>query len=463
MKIRTKLALTFSLLLLIAINGVSSYSIVFIHDFLLKQGVEHLRRDARWMALTISHIDRKDDITRSLASLRNITKYNLFLYDSTGTEINQYPEGKMRKGTYLPDSLRQWLTAHADSTYLIDHGNHADIEVFSVLKNSENKSRFIRLGLQEDNLIRPITTIRWIIYTGIFISVGLAIIVSILFARSISKPILQLTRTAHDIAKGDVDSEIHLKRKDEFGTLSDSLNQMASKLRADTEHLKRIYEQQRQFYADITHEVRNPLHTIVGSLDMLELENLEEEKRGKYILNIRNQVDRINRLFRDLMTLQRYDSDPQFIQIEPFDMSKLTQKIEDWYRETAAGSGIKLEVSKEPVTVAGDADKIEQVFDNLVSNAVKYSHAEKITVRYRKKGDRLEIEVSDNGTGIPENHLSKLFDRFYRTDKARSRDKGGTGLGLAVVKSILNAHHSDIEVESEVGKGTRFHFSLPLG
>ncbi|MGK7368985.1 MAG: sensor histidine kinase, partial [Candidatus Halalkalibacterium sp. M3_1C_030] len=102
--------------------------------------------------------------------------------------------------------------------------------------------------------------------------------------------------------------------------------------------------------------------------------------------------------------------------------------------------------------------------DNLVSNAIKYTNEGQISLKYSKTEDsRVEISVEDNGIGISEEHLDRLFDRFYRTDKARSRDKGGTGLGLAVVKSILNAHETDINVESEVGEGTRFRFKLPAG
>ena len=349
-----------------------------------------------------------------------------------------------------------------DSTYVINKKSSDLIYVYVHLKKSQNKAHFIQLSQYKATLFEPIKTIRWIIYTGIFISMGLIIIVSALVARSFSRPILQLTDAAHKIADGDVNQEIHLKRKDEFGTLAESLNQMAQKLRSDNENLKRIYEKQRQFYADITHEVRNPLHTIMGSLDMLELDNIPEDKQKKYILNAKNQVDRINHLFKDLMTLQRYDSDQQFVQLEPFDLSVITLRISDWYREEANKKGIALEVSGEHIMVMGDPSKIEQVLDNLVSNAVKYSQAQHITVFYGANAGKVHVEVCDDGVGIPHEHLSRLFDRFYRTDKARSRDKGGTGLGLAVVKSILNAHNSEIFVNSEVGKGTCFTFDLPM-
>lgn len=463
MKIRAKLALIFTLLLLFGINGVSSYSIIFIKNFLLKKGVKEIRRDARWMALTIKNLNSDKNFETNLAYLRGITNYNIALYNKDGKLLTRYPKNKnFNEFTDLPGRITSRLNSEMDSTYVINKSDQKRIYVYARILHSDNRATFIQLSENKSKLLEPVTTIRWIIYTGIFISIGLVIIVSVLVARSISRPIVQLTDAATGIAEGDVDRKIKLKRKDEFGTLAVSLNQMASKLRSDNEHLKRIYEQQRQFYADITHEVRNPLHTIVGSLDMLELDHLPEEKRKKYISNAKKQVERINRLFKDLKTLQRYDSDQQFIQKEHFDISKITKQIDDWYHEKASKKGIEFLVTKTPVTVYADAAKIEQVFENLVSNAVKYSQANTIKLHYQKENGKLRFEVSDDGIGIPSEHLPRLFDRFYRTDKARSRDKGGTGLGLAVVKGIINAHDSEIRVESEVGKGTKFIFYLPL-
>ncbi len=115
----------------------------------------------------------------------------------------------------------------------------------------------------------------------------------------------------------------------------------------------------------------------------------------------------------------------------------------------------------EPCAVYADPDKIEQVMDNLTSNAIKYTQEGEVEIGFELKGEMVEIYVKDTGPGIGKEHLDRLFDRFYRTDKARSRDKGGTGLGLSVVKGILNAHQIEINVESEVGVGSRFYFKLP--
>jgi signal transduction histidine kinase len=294
-----------------------------------------------------------------------------------------------------------------------------------------------------------------------FFSIGAVIIVSFLFARYMASPIQQLNRAALDIAKGNLDRKINLNRNDEFGTLADSLNHMARTLRADNEKLKILNEKQSQFFADITHEVRNPLHSISGALEMLELQNLEKEKKKQYMVMAQKQIQRITRLFEDIKTLQRYDFDENFINKQKVDIKKLIEEVETVYQAQAQKKGLKLRSAvMKPCKVYADPDKIEQVLDNLTSNAIKYTQEGEVEIGYELKDESVEIYVKDTGPGIGKEHLNRLFDRFYRTDKARSRDKGGTGLGLSVVKGILNAHQSEINVESEVGNGSRFYFKL---
>jgi signal transduction histidine kinase len=134
--------------------------------------------------------------------------------------------------------------------------------------------------------------------------------------------------------------------------------------------------------------------------------------------------------------------------------------IAELHELNAQEKGIILTYKNPPVKVKGDPDKIEQVLENLLTNAIKFTNEGEINISVRCDSKDVIVEVSDTGIGITNDHLDRLFDRFYRTDKARSRDKGGTGLGLAVVKSILSAHQSEIRVESEPGKGSRFWFRL---
>lgn len=460
MTIRSKLAWTFILLLIFGITAISSYSIVFIRDYLLEQGRAEIKKDTQWLATTVGNLSADAQFHDQFEEAGRISGYEISLYSEEGTLLQNYPDS-VQTSPFLSEDIRVSLQAREELPLLQDDQDSEKLVSFIYVADSSNPARYIRVSQFKDRIYAPIKTIRWIIYYGMFISIGLVILVSIWIARYLTKPITQIKNAAQDIVDGDVDRQIDLDRNDEFGKLATSLNQMAGKLREDTERIKLFAEKQRQFFADITHEIRNPLHTISGSLEMLEVDGLPEEKRKKYHANVKKQVERISRLFKDLLTLQRYDSDESFIEKKEFDLSEIGTHMAEWYEDKAAAKGINLQVSTHSCKAMGDPGKIEQVVDNLVSNAVKYTNEGSIKVDYYLDGKQVIVEVKDTGIGISEEHLDRLFDRFYRTDKARSRDKGGTGLGLSVVKSILMAHGSDINVESKVGEGTVFRFRLP--
>jgi len=465
MTIRSKLAWTFIVLLIFGITAISSYSILFIRNYLWDQGKEEIVRDTRWLAVTIQNISRNEQFDDRIRQMGEISGYHLALYDGAGKLLTAYPDTASGISPFLGTDIRVTLEAREGLPWVPENEESAEIVSYNYLAESLNRAQFIRVSQLKDRIYAPIKTIRWIIYYGMFISIGLVIIVSIWIARYLTKPITQIKNAAKEIASGNIDRQIDLDRKDEFGTLASSLNQMADRLREDTRQIKEFAERQQQFFADIAHEIRNPLHTMSASLEMMEMENLSDKDRIKYHTNAQKQVERISRLFKDLVTLQRFDSDEYFIEQKQFDLSQIAEHMIEWYSDTAANKDISLEIDTHPCKVVGDPGKIEQVVDNLISNALKYTNEGTVAMNYSKDNGEGEvlIEVRDTGIGISDEHLNRLFDRFYRTDKARSRDKGGTGLGLAVAKSILNAHGSDIEVESEPGERSVFRFRLPAG
>lgn len=465
MKIRSKLAWTFVLLLIFGITSISSYSILFIRDYLLEEGRVEMEQDTRWLAVTVANLSNSEQFSTHFREAAQTSGYQLALYDSSGQLVDAYLNSDT---TFVPSQnlsagVIESLKAR-DGLPLLPRNPDSDLLISYVeLQDASGQIRYLQTGQLKDKIYAPIKTIRWIIYYGMFISVGLVVVVSIWISRYLTKPITQIKNAARDIAEGDVDRKIDLKRGDEYGTLATSLNQMASKLREDTRQIKQFAEKQQQFFADITHEIRNPLHNISAALDMLALKELSAEKKEKYIRSAKNQTKRISRLFKDLKTLQRYDSDEYFVEMKKFDLSFVAKHMKEWYTDKAQKKGITLKIDDHPCRAIGDPGKIEQVIDNLISNALKYTNEGEVLLKYVEQDNKVTVEVSDTGIGISEEHLNRLFDRFYRTDKARSRDKGGTGLGLAVVESILKAHDTEIRVESGIGKGSRFWFTLPKG
>lgn len=463
MSIRAKLAWTFILLLIFGITAISSYSILFIRNYLLDAGREQIVNDSEWLAITIQNLQPGPGFDTNLNEAARTSGYRIAVYDDDGILFAEVPySAELQAPEVLSDSILQMI-ADRESTYLTDPEGSDQLQTYRRLDADQNPAAYLKVSIPKDQLYEPIKTIRWIIYSGMFISMGLVILVSILFSRYISRPILQLESAARDIAGGNVNRTLNLDRKDEFGDLASSLNRMAERFRADNEEIKKLYKKQSQFFADITHEIRNPLHTIAGSLEMLQMESLDPGKRDHYLQTAMRQTERINRLFKDLLTLQRYDSDSYFIEKKTFDLSAVIRHVVELYRDEAERKGLRLKYDETPHTVHADPDKIEQVIENLVSNAVKYTVDGEIGIVAEERDEGVRVAVRDTGIGISPEHLERLFDRFYRTDKARSRDKGGTGLGLAVVKSILNAHETDIIVKSTPGEGSEFRFDLARG
>lgn len=444
---------------------ISAYAILTIRSFLYEEAILKFENDARIFAESLQQEEDFTNLFIKTTFAADLTGYNIALFDSAGTILVNAPVDAppfIDTRTFLNPELQKQLDSQRSQVIINDEDLEELISFHRVaVQNSEVK--YLKISQYKSDLYGVAASIRHLIYGAMIGSIFVVVVVSIYFARYLSKPIQQLSEAALEVADGNLDREIHLKREDEFGTLADSLNKMAARLKEDYEKLKTLNEKQNQFFADIAHEVRNPLHTISGAMEMLQLENISREKKAQYMKTAQKQIERVVRLFQDIKSLQRYDMDDSFIRKTQFDISALIAEVTNTYQPIASEKGLELNIScVEDHIVEADHDKIEQVLDNLVSNAIKYTNDGVIEVSCEMRGNDIEISVIDSGIGIGEEHLDRLFDRFYRTDKARSRDKGGTGLGLAVVKGILNAHDREIFVESTPGEGTRFYFSLEV-
>ena len=461
MNIQSKLAVTYITLLSIGVVVISSYAILSIRSFLLDEAIQKFENDAHTFAISFEGSKQGENLFSKVKFVSDLTGYNISVFDSVGNQLINYPDtGFVDASEFLNNEVQRTLIV-TKKPVIINQDNLENLIVFERILSNETEARYLKISQPKDELYAAETSIRHLIYGAMIGSILVVIIVSFYFARYLSKPITQLKEAALDISNGNLDREINLKRSDEFGTLAQSLNQMAGTLKADNNQLKRLNEKQNQFFADITHEVRNPLHTISGSLEMIELEDLSAENKLKYHQQAKRQIERITRLFEDIKTLQRYDYDDSFIHRQEFDLNTVVDNVVEVHGPIAQEKKIEIRTElKLNSKVFADADKIEQVMENLVSNAVKYTNAGQINILAEEHEHIVTVTVQDTGIGISEEHLDRLFDRFYRTDKARSRDKGGTGLGLAVVKGILKAHDSEIIVASEVGKGSTFSFTL---
>jgi len=232
----------------------------------------------------------------------------------------------------------------------------------------------------------------------------------------------------------------------------------------DLTETERVEKTRRDFIANVSHELRTPLTSIQGYTETL-LDSAPENIHAREFLDIiRKSALRMSRLTEDLLTLARVESGEQRFDIQPVAPADLLQEAVQSFRELARAQNVDLKVEDDaPVQVGADAEAIHQVFSNLIDNALKYAASGgRIILGARPIAGNVEFFVQDFGPGIPSEHLGRLFERFYRVDKARSRESGGTGLGLAIAKHIVLAHGGAIRAQSELNHGSTFLFTLPL-
>ncbi|HEX8891712.1 MAG TPA: ATP-binding protein [Terriglobales bacterium] len=231
----------------------------------------------------------------------------------------------------------------------------------------------------------------------------------------------------------------------------------------DQTEIERVEKTRRDFIANVSHELRTPLTSIQGYAEtVLEHEQLTDTAR-EFVEIIRKNAMRMARLTEDLLVLARVESGERNFQLQSATPQELLEEAVQTFQEIADSRGVELAVMNTATSsVLVDRDAIHQVFGNLIDNAMKYGEeGRKILVGACETEDGVQFYVRDFGAGIPSEHLPRLFERFYRVDKARSRESGGTGLGLAIAKHVVRAHGGTIKAESELNHGATFYFTLP--
>ena len=232
----------------------------------------------------------------------------------------------------------------------------------------------------------------------------------------------------------------------------------------DLTRLKQLERTREEFVANVSHELRTPLSLIKGYVEtLLDGARNDPEVSERFLKIIERNANRLDLLIQDLLTISALESGRMKLHLQPVNLHTLADKALSDLHGRAENKSITLLNELPSLAARADANRLDQVFANLVDNAIKYGRASgKVTIGGSQRADgRLEVFVRDDGPGIPPEALDRVFERFYRVDKARSRDQGGTGLGLSIVKHIIQAHGGEVRVASEFGKGATFFFTLP--
>jgi len=323
----------------------------------------------------------------------------------------------------------------------------------------------VGVPVQTDNgivamFVRPNTQLQFgemRIFLGIMLVLSLVIsFLLILFSsRFIVHPIKTLAAATKKIAGGNYHLKLNTGRKDELGRLSRDFETMS-------EGLAHVEEKRQEFVSNVSHEIQSPLTSIKGFSQALREEGLPEELRRNYLEIIENESTRLSSLSQQLLTLSFLDHQADKANWSAFDASQQlneTAAATAWQRQEKEQT---IELNLEPIVINGDSKLLQLVWTNLVSNAIRYTpNGGKITVTSRNTKKAAEIIVADTGIGIEKKDFAHLFERFYKADTARTRSEKSTGLGLSIVKKIIELHGGTIEVESKPEQGSRFICRIP--
>lgn len=325
---------------------------------------------------------------------------------------------------------------------------------------------FVRFAIPVVEIDKVLHDVQWKIFAAGGLALLLIGLVTYLAGTRFTRPILRLSKAAESVKKGNLDAYFEKISHDEVGELADVLNEMLSKLRHDLIQMRKLEKMRSQFLGNTSHELRTPIFTVQGILETLqENPNCDSKTFHKFISKAHNQTVRLNNLLRDLIDISRIESGEMKLNSYPFDVVNCLKTQIEELQSTAVQNNVTLEFEHnqqtDSVIVLGDQERLGQVVVNLVENAIKYNKpGGTVNVGYRLHDDSVEIYVTDSGQGIADEHIPRIFERFYRVDKERSRAVGGTGLGLAIVKHIIEAHGSKVYVRSKIGEGSTFSFSL---
>ncbi len=293
--------------------------------------------------------------------------------------------------------------------------------------------------------------------SGAVVVLFFAFIVIYVITFRLVRPLKDMLLATQSFAAGDFSKRVPVSGYDEIGQLAMAFNNMASTL-ATTETTRR------SFIANVSHELKTPMTTIGGFLDGILDGTVPEEKRDQYLQVVSNEVKRLSRLVRSMLDTARIENGEMEVHPSLFDISEIIRQTVFSFEQVIEEKHIEVRgLEYDKVMVCADLDLMYQVVYNLVENAVKFVNLNGyIEVHYQATGQAIYVAIRNSGTGIAKSEVPQLFERFYKSDKSRSLNKDGVGLGLHIVKSIVNYHKGEIVVRSVEGEYTEFEFSIPV-
>ncbi|MDO5521642.1 MAG: HAMP domain-containing sensor histidine kinase [bacterium] len=401
----------------------------------------------------------KSFLYKQLVTVGSLTNTRIWMTDHDGTLLLDTEDSMSSVTTNVLSIDPTILNSNTRSG--IKYSGYFDKPMIMAESNiivNYNTVGYIFVFMSEEKVLEDTIQITNVINTLLlYFMVTLILLIVCMYFFSIH-PLHKLIKAAKEYSLGHFDNPISLRGNDEFNELVNTINYMATELNSMDNY-------QKNFIANISHDFRSPLTSIKGYAEAILDGTIPYEMQNKYIDIIVFETERLNKLTNNLITLNSFERNGSMLNITSFDVNGVIKKTVSTFEGTCTKKKItiNLEFPSEELFVDADIDKIQQVFYNLIDNAIKFSHHNSsIRILINERNNKAFISIKDYGIGIPKDSLKKIWERFYKTDLSRGKDKKGTGLGLSITKEIINAHGENITVISTEGAGTEFTFSLPL-
>ncbi|MBM2841377.1 MAG: hypothetical protein HW412_1905 [Bacteroidetes bacterium] len=477
LRIQTKITLTYVLLMLVVIVAVGVLSSLKMESTYKDRLVSELssRADLILTLLRTQPTTEPQKAETLLKEVARVANLRVTLIDSIGTvlidsdvpfdELSRVenhlrrPEVQLALRRGIGTDTRHSATVDKDFMYVAKRLDASDAK--GMLANV----KFIRLSQHLEDIQAAVNDIRWAVFFAGGGVLLLVIAASAFVSRRVAKPMVAIAESVDEIRSGNLDTRLEVHSDDEIGRVARAVNEMVDRLKIDIAQLKKLERVRSEFLGNVSHELRTPIFSLQGFLETLMNGAVDDPKVNRsFLQKAYSHAARLNTLLGDLITISQIESGEMKLSFRYFRVKEFLASVVNDFQPTAERNNVTLRLdTKLPgdVDVYGDKERLSVALGNLIENAIKYNKEKgEVVISLQREDARVQVSVADSGVGIREEHIPRIFERFYRVDKNRSRDVGGTGLGLAIVKHIVEAHGSTVEVESEVEKGSKFSFNL---
>ncbi len=442
---------------------ISTFVPNMIKDHLIREEADSLYSEATLIANTYATGLYNSEIT--LETVKNQLDALSVYLNATIRIIN--PSGRLVLDTTMPLNVEEVImvdgfdpTITKGSYYTIgtffDEFETEMLSVIAPITSNYKVKGYVVIHSNMKAIEQSAAGLLNISYITLMILFLLSIIILIFFTEIVYIPLKKITYATEQYASGNMRYEFQMESEDEIGYLAACLSYMASEI-------ARSEDDQKKFVANVSHDFRSPLTSIRGFLEAMIDGTIPPEMHEKYLNIVLNETERLTKLTNSLLTLNNLNTKGMMLNKSDFDINSIIRKTAASFEGTCVPKNMNIELvlTGDELYVNADVDKVQQVLYNLIDNAIKFSHHNSsIRIETSEKKNKIFVSVKDTGIGIPKDDLKLIWDRFYKSDSSRGKDKKGTGLGLAIVKEIITAHDEHINVISTQGVGSEFIFSL---